>query len=120
MDALAALLDEVKNNDLAKGNLRGFLHVVIGRRIAKKDGTPISSGVTWRELAQLLKKHRWDVAAVAELGITPEDLPPRDRQRFWYSAIVRAQVDAPEAAQAGDKFAQQLKKRGYDVGAAPK
>lgn len=119
MDPLTELLTELKRAGLPQGQVQGFLHVIIGRQIKKKDGAPVSSGVTWRELANLLKKLRWDTEAVAELGIKPEDLPPRDRERFWYSAIVRARVDSEEARAAGDKFAAWLKKKGYEVGAAP-
>ncbi|MCI0682263.1 MAG: hypothetical protein L0Y71_09175 [Gemmataceae bacterium] len=119
MDALAELLQELKQSGLTKGHFLGFLHVVIGRRIAKKDGTQICAGITWRELAAQLKKLRWNTDAVEELNLNPDDLPPRDRERFWYSAIVRARVDSAEAATAGDKFAAALKKKGYDVGRAP-
>jgi glycerol kinase len=119
MDALLELLAELKRSGLPHGHLQGFLHVIIGRQIKKKDGKPVSSGITWRELANYLKKLRWDPELVAELGIKGEDLPPRDRERFWYSAIVRARVDTPEAQAAGDKFAAWLKKKGYDVGPAP-
>jgi hypothetical protein len=120
MDALREFLDDLKTHEHAKGNLLGLLQILIGRRISKADGTVISSGLTWRELANLLKKLRWDTAGIHELGVNPEELPPRDRQRFWYAVIVRAGVDSPEAAQAGDKLAQVLQKHGYVVGPTPK
>ena len=119
MDALADLLHELKQNGVTQGHFLGFLTVVIGRRIAKKDGTPVVAGVTWRELAAQLKKQRWNTDAVKELGLDPDDLPPRDRERFWYTAIIRAHVDTPEAQAAGDKFATLLKKKVYDVGPPP-
>ena len=119
MDALLELLTELKKQGLPQGNLQGFLHVVIGRRITKKDGSLVSSGVTWRDLANLLKKLRWEIDLVEELGLKADDLPPRDRERFWYTAIIRAKVDSEEARAAGDKFAAVLKKKGYDVGPAP-
>lgn len=119
MDALAELLHDLKQSGLAHGHFLGFLHVLIGRRIAKKDGTPLIAGVTWRELAAQLKKLRWNTDAVKELGLNPDDLPPRDRERFWYTAIIRARVDTPEAEKAGDKFAALLKKKGYEVGPPP-
>ena len=119
MEALAELLHELKQSGLAKGHFRGLLHVIIGRRLAKKDGTVISSGVTWRELANLLKKVRWDPDAVKELGLNPDDLPPRDRERYWYTALIRAQVDSPEAHASGDKFATLLKRKGYEAGPPP-
>jgi hypothetical protein len=112
-------LHDLKQNAITRGHFLGFLSVVIGRRIAKKDGTPVVAGVTWRELAAQLKKQRWNTDAVEELGLNPADLPPRDRERYWYTAIIRARVDSAEAQAAGDKFAALLKKKGYEVGPAP-
>lgn len=119
MDALAELLHDLKQSGLTSGHFLGFLNVIIGRRITKKDGAPVIAGVTWRELAAHLKKQRWNTDAVKELGLDPADLPPRDRERFWYTAVIRARVDSAEAHAAGDKFAALLKKKGYEVGAAP-
>ena len=119
MDVLATLLDEIKQQGLAQGNLLGFFHVMIGRRISKTDGTVLSAGLAWRELANYLKKARWEPEGVRELGLEPDDLPPRDRQRYWYGAIARAGVDSPKARQAGDAFAKKLDALGYTVGPAP-
>jgi hypothetical protein len=120
MDALAALLEELKHGGQTQGNFLGFLHVMIGRTIARQqDGTVISKGLSWRDLANSLKKVRWDPEAVRELGLVPDNLPPRDRQRFWYSAIVHAKVDARQAAAAGDRYAEVLRGLGYDVGPPP-
>jgi hypothetical protein len=116
MDALTSLLDDLKKSGAAQGNFLGFLQVVIGRRIAqKKGGKVVSAGVTWRDLANRLQKVRWPADAVRELGLDPESLPPRDRERYWYSAITRAQVHTDEAKQAGDRFVAVLKKRGFEV-----
>jgi hypothetical protein len=120
MDGLREFLEAVKRNGSAKGNLRGLLHILIGRRIAQADGTVISGGLTWRELANQLKLARWDTDTVTELGLDPEALPPRDRQRFWYTAITQAGVDTPEARAQGDKLVNPLKKIGYVVGPGPK
>lgn len=109
------LLDELMRLGYAEGNFLGLLNVLIGRRIEKADGTALSVGLTWRELAAWLKKLRWDPDAVRELGLDPDALPPRDRQRFWYSAISLAHVDSPQAAEAGDKFVAVLAKAGYVV-----
>src|SRR5689334_13281894 len=98
MDALQELLEDLKRHGLAQAHLLGLLNVLIGRKISKADGTPISNGLTWRELAALLKKVRWDKDTVRELGLRPEDMPPRDRQQFWYAVIVRAGVDAQTAS----------------------
>src|SRR5262249_45026015 len=108
-------LDDLKEKGLARGNFLGLLHVLIGRRIEKADGTIISVGQTWRETAAWLKKARWDKEAARELGIYLAALPPRDRQRYWYAAITQAKVDSPAAVEAGDKLAKSLSEAGYVV-----
>jgi hypothetical protein len=119
MDALTELLTELKKSGQTQGHFLGMLHVLIGRRVTRQDDTLVSAGVSWRELANLLKKLRWDPDAAAELKLNPDELPPRDRERYWYSAIVRARVDTAEAQAAGDRFALVLKKKGYKVGPSP-
>jgi hypothetical protein len=119
MEALAALLDLIKKQGLAKANLTGFFHVLIGRRVTGPGGEVLSTGLSWRDLANWLKKVRWDTRVVAELGLEVDDLPPKDRQRFWYAAIARAGVDSAAAAKAGDAFAQMLEELGYQVGPRP-
>jgi hypothetical protein len=119
MDRVRQLLNDVKQRGLARGKLLGLLNVLIGRRVALADGTPISHGLTYRELAGHLKRVRWEPDAVAELGIDPKSLPPRDRERYWYQAIVQARVDSPQASTAGDALAADLRAAGYDVGPAP-
>jgi hypothetical protein len=108
-------LDDLKQHGHAQGNFLGLLNVLIGHRIEKADGTVLSVGLTWRQTADWLKKVRWDKDAVRELGLDPAALPPRDRERFWYSAIARAHVDSPEASTAGDRLANALKTAGYVV-----
>ena len=107
--------DDLKRHGHAQGNFLGLLNVLIGRRIEKADGTLISVGLTWRETAAWLKKARWDKEAVRELGLTPAQLPPRDRQRYWYAAITGAKVDSPEATAAGDRLAEALAEAWYVV-----
>ena len=51
----------------------------------------------------------------AQLGLDPDELPPRNRQRFWYSAIIAAQIDSPEAAAAADKLGTKAKGLGFVV-----
>jgi hypothetical protein len=119
MDRVRQLLDDVKTRGLARGNFLGLLNVLIGRRVALADGTLVSAGVTYRELAAQLKRVRWEREAVAELGVDPSALPPRDRERYWYQAIALAHVDSPRATAAGDNLAEQLRGAGYDVGPAP-
>src|SRR5262245_48280223 len=119
MDALQELRDELERHGLDRGHLLGLFNVLIGRKITRDDGSVVSTGLTWRQLAAWLKKVRWDRAAVEEIGLDPEDLPPRDRQQFWYSAITRAQVDSQKATEEGDRFAARLQKLGYVVGPPP-
>src|SRR5262245_35608943 len=97
MDGVRDFLDELQNNQKARGNLLGLLHVLIGRRISRADGTVISTGQTWRSVADLLKQARWDPDSVRDLGLDPATLPPRDRQRYWYLAISQAQVGSDAA-----------------------
>ena len=120
MDRLRELLDVVAERGLGTGNFLGLLHVLIGRKIALDDGTAISAGLTWRDVASLLKKLRWDREAVRELGLDPESLPPRDRERYWYLAITRARVDSPAAIAAGNRMAEALQAAGYVIGPPPK
>ena len=120
MDALGTLLAELKKSGLTEGNFVGFLHVLIGRSITRADDkTVISKGMTWRELAGRLKKFRWDPEAVREFGLEPDSLPPRDRQRYWYGAIMQAKIDSGTASAAGDRFVDVMRGLGYDVGPAP-
>jgi hypothetical protein len=119
MEGVREFLDDVLKRGIAKGHLLGLLNIVIGRRIARSDGTVLSMGVTWRDLAAEFKRNRFDPDAVKELGIDPATLPPRDRKRYWYAAIAQAQVGSPAAMAAGDKLAVTLAKLGYAIGPAP-
>src|SRR5438552_1061276 len=85
MDARVELLNRVRGEGLDRGHFLGLLHILIGRRI-ELEGAVVSNGITWRDAAALLKKVRWSKDAVADLGLDPEALPMRDRERFWYSA----------------------------------
>src|SRR5437868_961218 len=100
MDGLREFLEDMRHRQLTAGHLLGLWNIIIGRRVAKADGTVLSSGLTWRQLAEALKKLRWDREAVREMGLDPETLPPRDRTRFWYAAIMQAQVASPTATKA--------------------
>jgi len=119
MDRLSEFLETGKQ--LAQpGDFLGLLHILIGRRITKTDGTVVSQGLTWRALSAVLKKVRWDKNAVRELGLDPARLPPRNRQRYWYAAITMAQVDSPSAAEAGNRLAARLQSAGYLIGTPPR
>jgi glycerol kinase len=119
MDALRQFLEEVLRQGYAAGHFLGLLHLLIGRRITRSDGTEVSRGLTWRQVASYLKKVRWDKEVVRELGIDPAQLPPRDRQRYWYTAITLARVDSPEATAAGDQLAAILSTKGFTISSAP-
>jgi hypothetical protein len=119
MDARIEFLNHVRSEGLDRGQLVGLLHILIGRKIQSIEGTVVSQGITWRDAASLLKKVRWPKDAVKELKLDPENLPQRDRERYWYAVITQAHVDSEAASQAGDKLAEQLRKAGYQVGPAP-
>jgi hypothetical protein len=119
MDALQELLGDLKRHGLGKGDLLGLFNVLIGRRITTADGTVVSDGLTWRALAGWMKKVRWDPETVRQLGLDPDNLPPRDRQQLWYAVISKAHVDSEKAGEAGDRVAERLQKLGYVVGPAP-
>jgi hypothetical protein len=120
MDGLRELLTELKDRRLTQGNLLGLLNVFIGRRIEAPNGEVLSAGLNWREMAELLKRVRWEKSAVRELGIEPSTLPPRDRTRYWYQAVLRARLHSEEAAAAGNRLATALESLGYRVGSSPR
>jgi hypothetical protein len=113
MDAVVAFLQTLKENGQWRGHFLGLLNMLIGHRLETGDGRLVSSGLTWRSTAQLLKRVRWDKTAVRELNIDPLTLPPRDRQRYWYMAIATARVDSPAAVQAANALAKSLAALGY-------
>lgn len=119
MDGIREMLSAVRDANLLTGNFRALLHVAIGRKVTRPDGSTVSAGVTWRELAAELKNSRWDTELVREYGADPAALAARDRERFWYAAIAAARVDSPEAVAEADRLAPKLKALGFVVGPAP-
>jgi hypothetical protein len=119
MDVLCEFLTDLQRHSYARGNFLGLLNVLIGRQICAADGSIISKGLTWRELADLLRRARWDREAARQLGLDPAALPPRNRQRFWFAAIAQAGVDSARATEAGNRLAEILRSAGYDVGPPP-
>lgn len=119
MDSLGELLDAVRERDIVQGRFRGLLHILVGRRITRTDGTLVSAGMTWRDVSTLLKRLRWDREAVRELGIDHATLAPRDRERFWYAAIARAGIDTAEAVASAEELVPLLRELGYEIGPAP-
>jgi len=119
MEGLREFLERVRQQHLVRGNLRALFHVCIGRKITKADGTLLSNGVTWRELSDLLRTIRWDKELVREIGLNPDNLPPRDRLRYWYAAILAAQITTSEARALGDEYARRVAPLGFVIGPAP-
>jgi hypothetical protein len=119
MEGLREFLEKVRQNHLVRGHFRALLHIAIGRRITRADGTVLSTGVTWRQLSELLRLMRWDKELVRELGLNPDELPPRDRQRYWYAAIVAAKVNSLETRALGDAYAKLVAQMGFVISPAP-
>lgn len=113
MDPLRQFLDTLKSHGLDRGHTRGLFQLLIGRGVARQDGTPVARGLTWRQLAALLKKVRWRKDAVLDLGLDPATLPPRDREQYWYMAILQSKLDSAEAKQAGEALAELLPPLGH-------
>lgn len=120
MDGTRELLDAARTAGLVAGHFRGFLHIAIGRTVTRPDGSAVSSGLTWRELAAVLKLLRFDRELVREFGADPEELSPRDREKFWYVAIARAGVDGVAAVAEADRLVGPLKALGFVVAPAPR
>lgn len=119
MDGILELLDALRDKRLVAGRFRGVLHLCIGRRIERADGTLISTGLTWRQLAEALKASKFDKELAREVGVDPDTTSPRDREKMWYAAVAAARVDAPEAVKQADELAVRLKPLGFVVGPAP-
>ncbi len=117
MEQLREFMNAIRESGVTSGNFLGLLNILIGRRITRSDGTAVSGGMTWRELAALLKQLRWDRDVLRELKLDVAKLPPRDRERYWYVAIAR--TDVASATAAGDRLIKPLKALGYVVGPAP-
>ena len=119
MDGIRDLLTAARDQGLVAGHFRGLLHVAIGRKVTRPDGTVLAAGVTWRALAAELKALKFDTELVREFGADPDALAARDRERFWYAAIAAARVDSAEAVAEADKLAPKLKPLGLVVGPPP-
>jgi hypothetical protein len=116
MDQLRDFLDAVKDSGAAVGHFRGLLFVLVGQAIRQADGTVVSTGMSWRAAATALKLCRWDRLAVQELGLDPAGLAPRDREKYWYTAISRANLGSAEARSSGEALARAVASLGYTIG----
>jgi hypothetical protein len=88
------------------------LHLLIGKSLAAADGTVLTNGLTWRQLAAALRAARMDKSLAAEVGADPETLSPRDRERFWYAVIGLADVGGTEAEAQAELVMKSLKSHG--------
>jgi hypothetical protein len=119
MEGIRDLLETARANGLVVGRFRGLLHIAIGRTVTKQDGTKLSAGLTWRELATLLKNLRFDPELGREIGADPDTLFPRDRERYWYAVITQARVDGAEALAEAEKLIDPLKEYGFSIAPPP-
>ena len=119
MDGSQVVLELIRDRQLAVGRLRGFFHLIIGRKLSREDGTVLSMGLTWRELATALKLLKFDRELVKELGSDPESVSPKDREKFWYFAIGLAKVDSAQARREAEELTLLLKPLGIVVGIPP-
>src|SRR5688572_13127265 len=119
MDGIRDLLEAARTNGLVAGRFRGLLHIAIGRTVSKPDGTKLSSGLTWRELATLLKNIRFDPEFGREVGADPDTLSPRDRERYWYAVIGLARVDSADVLAEAEKLVSPLKGLGFVIAPPP-
>jgi hypothetical protein len=119
MDGVREVLEAARDKNLATGRFRGLLHIAIGRTLSRPDGTKLSAGLTWREVAALLKALRYDPELGRETGADPETLSPRDRERYWYAVIALARVDGSEALAEAESLIGPLKALGFVVAPPP-
>jgi hypothetical protein len=120
MEGLEAFLEVIRKRGTAEGHFRGLLHILVGRKISRSDGSLVSAGMTWRAVADLFKRLRWSPDAVRELGLEPDALPVRDRQRYWFAAISAAQIESASASADADALVSPLATLGFVVGPPPR
>ncbi len=114
-DSLESFLLKLRTQSFPHESFLGFLHVIVGGGLVSPEGHRLVSGISWRDLALLLKKVRWDPAMVRQLGVDPTKLAPRDRERFWYQAICQAGLDSPVAKKSAQRLKGWLDRFGYSV-----
>lgn len=115
MDAIRSLLARVRSPGFPTELFPGLLHLLIGKTLIDQDGKVASKGFTWRECASLLKTARIDPELARTLGLNPEDLPPRDREKFWYVALTRFPVGCEKAQKSATALVPWLAKAGLKV-----
>ncbi|MCE2805024.1 MAG: hypothetical protein LW700_07390 [Gemmataceae bacterium] len=115
MKLLNEFLAKVRQEQVPPGCFLGFLHILIGKTLVTRDGALVSRGITWRELAARMRQARLDKDLVRELGVDPGQLPPRDREAYWFEAMRRAPVSSPQAQNQAAQLVSWLEKLGYEV-----
>ena len=115
MDPVDEFLTVLRGRQMVSGYFAGMLHLLIGRTLVKADGSVVSTGLTWRAMADVLKTLRFDRELVRELGLDPDDLPPRDREKFWFAAILRAGITSPRIKANADALSVLLPNLGYRI-----
>ncbi len=119
MEGIREFLTAVHNAGLARDYLRAIMHIAIGRKITRTDGTVLSGGVTWRTLAGLLRVLKYDPKWAERFVQDRTVFAIRDRDRFWYAAIAQARVDSPEAIREAEQILPALRNLGFVVGPPP-
>jgi hypothetical protein len=111
MKALNDFLSKVRQEPVPAGCFLGLLHILIGKTLVTREGALVSRGITWRELAARMRQARLDKDLVRELGVDPAQLPPRDREAYWFEAPVAS----PQANNQAAQLVSWLEKLGYEV-----
>ena len=99
MDARVELLERIQAETPIQGHFLGLLNILIGRRIEKADGTLVSSGITWRDLAMMLKKSPLGSGGGARTGPRP-GRPAAARPR---ALLVRCHLPGLRRLRPGDE-----------------
>lgn len=115
MKLLNEFLAKVRQAGIPEGCFLGLLHILVGKTLVTREGALVSRGVTWRELAARMRQARLDRELVKELGLEPTNLPPRDREAYWFEALRRAPIASPEAQNQAAQLVSWLEKLGYEV-----
>ncbi|GEM_PF-292212 len=115
MDSIDQLLLVIKAKSLHLGRFLGLLNLLVAYKISDESGKEISLGLTFKQLSEKLKKNRWNPEDIEALGLKSEDLPQRDRLRFWFVALVRADIGGSKAIIEADTLAKAIKKIGYNA-----
>lgn len=115
MDAIRSMLARVRSPGFPAEHFPGLLYLLIGKTLVTSDGKVASKGFTWRECASLLKTARIDPELARTLGINPDDLPPRDREKFWYVALTRFPVGSDKAQHSATALVPWLADSGLTV-----